>query len=73
VVDRADLAPLLHANPELPEQLGAVLARRLEMNQVALAARGADDTPAQDGSRPTLVRRIRHLFGLNGHADEHNR
>jgi small-conductance mechanosensitive channel/CRP-like cAMP-binding protein len=69
VVDRADLAPLLQANSELPEQLGAVLARRLEMNQVALAARSTGDTPAQDGSRPTLVHRIRHLFGLDGHGD----
>jgi small-conductance mechanosensitive channel/CRP-like cAMP-binding protein len=72
VVDRVDLAPLLQANPELPERLGAVLARRLEMNQVALAARGADDAPTHDSSRPTLVHRIRHLFGLDSRAEAHH-
>jgi small-conductance mechanosensitive channel/CRP-like cAMP-binding protein len=66
LVARQDIAPLLQANPELPERLGAVLARRLEMNQTVLATRQASDTPAETLSRPTLVGRIRHLFGLNG-------
>jgi small-conductance mechanosensitive channel/CRP-like cAMP-binding protein len=66
LVARQDLAPLLQANPELPERLGAVLARRLEMNQAALATRQANDAPAEMLSRPTLVGRIRQLFGLNG-------
>jgi hypothetical protein len=52
--------------------LGAVLARRMEMNQLALASRG-DATPAVMVSRPTLVRRIRQLFGLNGHTDGQQR
>jgi CRP-like cAMP-binding protein len=68
VVDRSDLAPLLQQNHELPERLGAVLARRLEMNQVALAARGDDQANAGEVSRPTLVNRIRQLFGLGMHA-----
>ena len=66
LVARQDLAPLLQVNPELPERLGAVLARRLEMNQAALATRPANGTPAELLNRPTLVGRIRHLFGLNG-------
>jgi small-conductance mechanosensitive channel/CRP-like cAMP-binding protein len=72
VVAQADIAPLLAANHELPERLGAVLARRMEMNQLALASRG-DATPAVMVSRPTLVRRIRQLFGLNGHTDGQQR
>jgi small-conductance mechanosensitive channel/CRP-like cAMP-binding protein len=68
LVARQDIAPLLQANPELPERLGAVLARRLEMNQVALMARQSSDTPSEMMSRPTLVGRIRHLFGLNGRS-----
>jgi small-conductance mechanosensitive channel/CRP-like cAMP-binding protein len=67
VVAQQDLAPLLHANATLPERLGAVLEQRLAMNQLALAAHDtAEDSPADDISRPTLVRRIRHLFGLDG-------
>src|SRR5262249_48708158 len=66
VVAQHDIAPLLQANPELPERLGAVLSRRLEMNQMALASRRISDTPAEVVSRPTLVHRIRQLFGLNG-------
>jgi hypothetical protein len=72
-VARQDIAPLLQANPELPERLGAVLARRLEMNQAALATRQASDTPAETLSRPTLVGRIRHLFGLNGRSSATSR
>jgi small-conductance mechanosensitive channel/CRP-like cAMP-binding protein len=68
LVARQDLAPLLQANPELPERLGAVLARRQEMNQVALMARQASDAPAELLSRPSLVGRIRQLFGLNGRS-----
>jgi CRP-like cAMP-binding protein len=68
VVARQDIAPLLQANPELPERLGAVLARRMEMNQAALMSRQQDDMPAEMISRPTLVGRIRHLFGLNGRS-----
>jgi small-conductance mechanosensitive channel/CRP-like cAMP-binding protein len=71
VVTQADIAPLLKHNPALPERLGAVLARRLEMNQVALASRRTTDTPAEIMSRPTLVHRIRSLFGLNDrHAEK---
>ncbi|MEO7912708.1 MAG: mechanosensitive ion channel family protein [Roseiflexaceae bacterium] len=73
LVARQDLAPLLQANPELPERLGAVLARRLEMNQAALATRQASDTPAELLNRPTLVGRIRHLFGLNGRPSASSR
>jgi CRP-like cAMP-binding protein len=72
VVAQADLAPLLAANEELPERLGTVLARRIEMNQAALASRG-DNAPSATMSRPTLVYRIRQLFGLNGHADDQQR
>jgi small-conductance mechanosensitive channel/CRP-like cAMP-binding protein len=68
LVARQDIAPLLQANPQLPERLGAVLARRLEMNQVALMARQASDAPTEMMNRPTLVGRIRHLFGLNGRS-----
>lgn len=68
VVARQDIAPLLQANPELPERLGAVLAHRLEMNQTMLATRQAGDAPIETLSRPTLVGRIRHLFGLNGRS-----
>jgi small-conductance mechanosensitive channel/CRP-like cAMP-binding protein len=68
VVTQADLAPLLAANEELPERLGAVLARRIEMNQAALASRG-DSAPLAAMNRPTLVHRIRQLFGLTSHAD----
>jgi CRP-like cAMP-binding protein len=68
LVARPDLAPLLQANPELPERLGAVLARRMEMNQAALATRQASDAPAELLSRPSLVGRIRQLFGLNGRS-----
>jgi small-conductance mechanosensitive channel/CRP-like cAMP-binding protein len=73
LVARQDLAPLLQANPELPERLGTVLARRLEMNQAALATRQASDAPAEMLNRPTLVGRIRHLFGLNGRSSTTNR
>ncbi len=66
LVARQDIAPLLQANPELPERLGAVLARRLEMNQAALMARQVSDMPTEMLNRPTLVGRIRYLFGLNG-------
>ena len=51
----------------------AVLMRRMEMNQLALAARGSGDAPVQMVSRPTLVHRIRQLFGLNGRADAPHR
>jgi small-conductance mechanosensitive channel/CRP-like cAMP-binding protein len=72
VVAQADIAPLLAANHELPERLGTVLARRMEMNQAVLASR--DDTaPVVVISRPTLVHRIRQLFGLDGHADAQHR
>jgi CRP-like cAMP-binding protein len=73
LVARQDIAPLLQANPELPERLGAVLARRLEMNQVALMARQPNDAPAEIMNRPTLVGRIRHLFGLNGRPSNPSR
>ena len=66
LVARQDLAPLLQANPELPERLGTVLARRQEMNQAALATRQSSDTSAEMLNRPSLVGRIRQLFGLNG-------
>jgi branched-chain amino acid transport system substrate-binding protein len=69
VVARPDIAPLLQANPELPERMGAVLARRLDMNQIALASRKASEAPGETLSRPTLVGRIRSLFGLNGRPD----
>jgi hypothetical protein len=49
--------------------LGAVLAGRLEMNQVALAARGADEAAVGEVSRPTLAHRIRQLFGLTNRTD----
>jgi len=68
VVAQADIAPLLQANPQLPERLGAVLSRRLEMNQAALATRQAHDAPREEISRPTLVRRMRQIFGLNGRS-----
>jgi CRP-like cAMP-binding protein len=73
VVAQLDIAPLLQANPELPERLGAVLARRLEMNQAALASRRVAGAPAEVMSRPTLVHRIRQLFGLNGWPSAANR
>jgi small-conductance mechanosensitive channel/CRP-like cAMP-binding protein len=69
VVAQQDIAPLLQANPELPERLGAVLERRLEMNQAVLASRRTSDAPNEAISRPTLARRIRQLFGLNGRTD----
>jgi len=68
VVAQADIAPLLEANPQLPERLGAVLSRRLAMNRAALATRQAHDAPVEEISRPTLVRRIRQIFGLNGRS-----
>jgi small-conductance mechanosensitive channel/CRP-like cAMP-binding protein len=68
IVARQDISPLLRANPELPERLGEVLVRRLEMNETALATRPASDEPAETFSRPTLVGRIRQLFGLNGRS-----
>jgi len=71
VVARNDLAPLLQANSALPERLGEVLARRLEMNQLALALPASAGAPSDALSRPTLVHRIRHLFGLNGQHDKH--
>src|SRR5262249_7494719 len=73
MVAQADIAPLLQANPELPERLGAVLAQRLQMNQAALAMRRAPDVPGENLRRPTLVRRIRQLFGLNGRPSGPNR
>jgi CRP-like cAMP-binding protein len=73
LVSRQDLAPLLQANPELPERLGAVLARRQEMNQAALATRQANDAPADMMSRPSLVGRIRQMFGLNGRTGSTSR
>jgi small-conductance mechanosensitive channel/CRP-like cAMP-binding protein len=72
LVARQDIGPLLQANPELPERLGEVLARRQEMNQTLLAARQASDAPAEMISRPSLVGRIRQLFGLNGRANGAN-
>src|SRR6266545_5592821 len=68
VVAQAAIAPLLKANPQLPERLGTVLSRRIEMNQAALASRRALDAPEEEISRPTLVRRIRQIFGLNGRS-----
>lgn len=73
VVAQADIAPLLQANPELPERLGAVLARRMEMNQAALAMRRSPDEPMDAVNRPTLVHRIRHLFGLHSRATVEHR
>lgn len=64
VVAQRDLAPILQANPELPERLGTVLEQRVAMNQMVLAIQvnaGADEPI----SRPTLVSRIRQLFGLD--------
>ncbi|HEX5689997.1 MAG TPA: cyclic nucleotide-binding domain-containing protein, partial [Roseiflexaceae bacterium] len=70
VVEQSDLAPLLQRNHELPERLGEVLARRLEMNQVALAARVGGETSVDETSRPKLAHRIRQLFGLATRADQ---
>ena len=64
VVARPDIAPLLQANPQLPDRLGAILAQRLEMNRAVLATRSAADMPTDEISRPTLAQRIRSLFGL---------
>jgi hypothetical protein len=62
----------LQANAALPERLGEVLARRLEMNQIALSTpANAGALPAGALTRPTLVHRIRHLFGLNGQHEKH--
>jgi small-conductance mechanosensitive channel/CRP-like cAMP-binding protein len=65
VVAKADIAPVLRANPELPEQLGAVLAERQRMNEAALA-HSHSGAPAPDEllSRPTLAARIRQFFGI---------
>jgi small-conductance mechanosensitive channel/CRP-like cAMP-binding protein len=73
VVAQSDIAPLLQANPELPERLGAVLAHRLEMNQAALATRQISSAPTEDMSRPTLVHRIQQLFGLTARHETHSR
>jgi hypothetical protein len=43
------------------------------MNQAALATRQVSDAPAEMLSRPTLVGRIRHLFGLNGRPNTTSR
>jgi small-conductance mechanosensitive channel/CRP-like cAMP-binding protein len=70
VVSRDDLAPLLHANPALPERLGDVLAQRLAMNQAALESQllvdDDQEAASQDFSHPTMVGRIRKLFRLEG-------
>ncbi|HWQ15488.1 MAG TPA: mechanosensitive ion channel family protein [Roseiflexaceae bacterium] len=66
VVAREDFAPLLHANPELAERLGELLALRLRMNEALLANRKLPDAPPEELSRRSLVGRIRQLFGLGG-------
>jgi CRP-like cAMP-binding protein len=66
VVAREDFAPLLHANPGLAERLGELLSERLKMNEAVLANRTMPDAPPEELSRPSLVGRIRQLFGLNG-------
>lgn len=64
VVGREALAPLLDANPALPERLSEALERRGVANREALAA----FTPAQssngEAEAPSILGRIRSLFGL---------
>lgn len=65
IVGKADLAPLLYANPELPERLGEMLELRRKMNQITLAQHRSGDTmPDASDERRTIGMRIRHFFGL---------
>lgn len=65
VVSREALAPLLARNPALPERLSAILEERVTESQNLLAeARNASPSNGATLSQPTLLGRIRSLFGL---------
>ncbi|NJN16370.1 MAG: mechanosensitive ion channel [Oscillochloris sp.] len=66
VVEREDLAPLLERNPSLPALLSEVLDRRL--NEIRKALENNPATVAEPPpplTQPTLLRRIRRMFGLS--------
>lgn len=65
LVAKDDIAPLLKANPELPERLGRMLAERQEMNRAVLAQRQANGEEDDLTPRVTLVARIRQFFGID--------
>jgi CRP-like cAMP-binding protein len=67
LVRREAISPLIERNPALAEGLSAVLERRAAQRQSALAATAsaaADSAP--DMSQPSLLGRIRSMFGLGG-------
>lgn len=65
LVHREGIAPLLINDTLLPERLGGVLARRLEETREAIAgARVISTGENAEVSAPSLVSRIRSLFGL---------
>ncbi|MEI8167140.1 MAG: mechanosensitive ion channel family protein [Chloroflexales bacterium] len=66
VVGREALAPLFEANPALPERLSEALERRDAQNSSALAALTPAASPNEAAETPTLLSRMRSLFGLGG-------
>ena len=59
-LDKTALAPLFESHPELPRQLGEIMAQR----QLANMAREAGKPVAAESVVGDMVRRIRNFFGL---------
>ena len=64
LVAKDAIAPVMLANPTLPEQLGALLATRRAMTQSALDQAKTADLGEELMPRATLVQRIRQFFGI---------
>lgn len=64
-VDRAAFAAVLRADPHVAEQLARTVAQRAEETTVQLAAARHSPTGGRTGAVDSLLRRIRHVFGLD--------
>ncbi len=64
IVGREALAPLLDANPALPERLSEALERRGVESRTALAAHTPTESANGEAEAPNILGRIRSLFGL---------
>ena len=70
-VGRAELEPLLRANPALVEALGAVMARRQSATETAVRGAGAEAAAAPHGLVSQIAGRIRSLFALHHPPGHH--
>ncbi len=73
LVAKDAIAPLMLANPSLPEQLGTLLAERRAMTESALNQAKTADALDETVPRATLVQRIRQFFGIDEAASAERR